>query len=759
MIKFTHVLLILANCYYSIHTYSQNENVIIKGVTYVDSIATPDVVVALITRKDTSYVLSGTSGTYRFKTQTVIPGEEVQVQASFLGYLSVTSQIRLNKDLEYSKSLYLDKVQNLDAVVVEGTQAQTAKERNKLVYTVRKSDYIKNTEGGIVLNSVPTLSYDKAIGIKINGDREALLFIDGAESSARDLNTIDAKQIERIEVVNTPSTKYGSDFAGGVVNVILRKTDSLYYRGQVRGSAGFFLPWYSVAPSLNIKTQKIRVNGSYRYFENKQNIEIGIERTGPSPNVFFKQNSLNRTTSTLPQAQLNARYLINDKDFVYLKGEYIVNKEAGAPVGIFSNNQVMDIPFSNVFENSYTQYVLDGVLEKDIGKNRLSARVRRLSYVRKDAFALQFDTGDFTTGNTESDFLEWSGLIDYAINTFRFFGKNNTNNLGLKYIDRRYSYSTTSFFLDQDILATYLDTNISFSEKLSFFASLYTEGVLNRNDNFEQSSVFFLPSSSLTWNITKKQSLEVSYSKRIKRPDAYDLNETQIISNPGVAQIGNQTIGPELNHYINLSYGRSLKNNVYLSLNPYYQKTTGAILQNISTVGTLLVYQQQNIGEVDRWGGSVGYSGQILKKIRVNSNIGYKYNFFRGAIERNEGGTFYGNISLSASAIKDKVYLSLYSFLNTPSFSFISETRNYPYTSFSISTNFFKDKLSVTVDYNNIANINARTQNFLSQSGVNQVKEIVNRTSNLVLELSYNFGDTFSTRDTVKTINNSDVIN
>lgn len=756
-IKF--ILFLLVFHLFGMLVSAQSKEISITGTVYLDSIPSQDAVVTLTSLEKS--VITNQKGVYKFSDLSILENIKIlQIQASFLGFIKNSIQFNLEENnSSYNVDIYLESdAQDLDEVIIVNQRTRVKKSVNKLSYSVRKGDYIANTEGSTVLNSVPSLSYDKSAGVKIDGNRNALIFVDGIEMSSTELNAIDAKRIKIVEVVSNPSAKFGSEFSGGIINVILRETDSIYYKGSIELGKGLLRESTSVNPNLSIKTNRLNVNGTYFYSENKQEVQFDVIRN-PQQSNFYEQSSFRQPEVIQSSADINIRYSLGERDFIYLKGGYVLNEEKGLIKGTFSDNNVENSEFSNDSENSYNQVTLDGVFEKKIGKNLLSIRSRYTTYDKENIFSLIEGTGETQAIETRSNFKEISGLADFEISEPKFLGESSQINVGVKYIDRNYNFSDDDFFLDQKILASYVDSSFPITKSISSFVSIYMEGVENSNVNFSEKDFFFLPSASTNFALNKQASIELSYARRISRPNAYDLNETEILLNPGIAERGNKNLQPEIRNYSSIRFSYSFKNNSYLSLRPFYESFDDAILQELIRDEDILFYSKSNIGSVRKYGISLGYNKTFFKKIRTNLSLGYRNNKFDNKEFENTGGTVYGSLFASTSVLKDKLDITFFSSWDTPKYTFISETRQNPFTSLSLRTNLFKNKISTSLTYNDIFRWASDITTSINQGVINQTTDINSRFSNILIKLRYNFGDSFNSGNRIKTLRNSDIQN
>lgn len=78
----------------------------------------------------------------------------------------------------------------------------------------------------------------------INGKPSALL---GIDDGANALQSIPADQIDRIEVITNPSSKFEASGTAGILNIILKKNKKVGLNGSVTGTLGYL-------PQTNLNT-------------------------------------------------------------------------------------------------------------------------------------------------------------------------------------------------------------------------------------------------------------------------------------------------------------------------------------------------------------------------------------------------------------------------------------------------------------------------------------------------------------------------
>ena len=131
------------------------------------------------------------------------------------------------------------------SVVVTAERLSVETLIDRKVYSVTSD--IQSTFGTVsdVLTAIPSVDVDSDGVVSLRGDTSVLILIDGRPSAlfsgaaaGDNLQSIPAKDIERIEVVTTPPAQFKADGAAGVINIIMRKKRPEGPSGSVQGSLG-----------------------------------------------------------------------------------------------------------------------------------------------------------------------------------------------------------------------------------------------------------------------------------------------------------------------------------------------------------------------------------------------------------------------------------------------------------------------------------------------------------------------------------------
>ncbi|RNA62149.1 TonB-dependent receptor [Chryseobacterium nematophagum] len=119
-----------------------------------------------------------------------------------------------------------------------------------------------------VLSNVPSVSVDTDGTVSMRGNSNVKFLINGKPSSllgiddgANALQSIPADQIERIEVITNPSSKFEASGTAGILNIILKKDKKIGFNGSVTGTIGYL-------PRTNLNTNLSWRKGNWTWFLN-----------------------------------------------------------------------------------------------------------------------------------------------------------------------------------------------------------------------------------------------------------------------------------------------------------------------------------------------------------------------------------------------------------------------------------------------------------------------------------------------------------
>ncbi len=471
----------------------------------------------------------------------------------------------------------------LTEAVVKGTATGPRSLVDKILF-IPDSTVLKNARNGLdVIGKAPYVTVNKATDeVKVLGNSNVLILVDGIENG-RDLKAIDPKDIEKIEVITNPSTKYDSEVAT-VINIIMRKdkTNGL----KVTGNIDYFSQkdHYDGTIGADYACSKFRIFGSAflqenlittmnyvdeRQTEDKEGIFRTISRSGNLYNYKFTGELYKygidfypwkRTLINFTGSYAKYRNIIKQN----LENEYFMNDTMQYTTNTFQNNTG-----TNTLQN-YTIYFKQDFGKEDedhefIWNTNFYNMQKGSDLLQQTGFYYPTDTisaNRFTL--TKYSLKSINSKLDY---TFPLFKVVNID-VGGQYYNRIINSSqqvnnqTQNFDYFDTRLACYF-TSVFKYHKLNVQAGIrYEYSQTQFYDTVRSVQWHLMPSLAVLLDFGKNGSLKLSYKNTLKYPDYYYLNPFVYYSNDSLTvSSGNPILKPQRINSLELNYAVRKKSN------------------------------------------------------------------------------------------------------------------------------------------------------------------------------------------------------
>ncbi len=594
--------------------------------------------------KIVSYTITDVSGNFSLDN---LPTREYQLLFKLIGYKTVIQKIKIT-DKNPIISLGTVVLQNdpnlLKAVVVTSQKKLIQKTSEGIIFNVGANiSQIGGTTTDLLKN-IPTVSVDADGAISLRG-KTPLILINGKNSAITNIDQIAASSIESIEVITNPTAKYDANAESGIINIKLKKNNQNGINGAVVLGAGFGAKGrINSSVLLNHKTEKWNFGLGYdnRFAGRTKKIKGSRTNYFITDEHFIEQQRNDERTEQLQNLKFNIDFSPNDKN--NFSFEAIANKEGQdndetlktlikkADFSFFSNNtrHSLELERSKVGELAFNY-------DRNFSDNRKSLTASITSSFNKDRENTGIDTYNYNESNAQIGevFLQkthnyedenvTNAIFDYSFpiteksnietgykGTFRFF---NSDFQSADYSNKEYVINPSSsnmFKFNEQINAVYgmLNSFLGNPEnpKWKYNFGLRIEQVSNngktQNNSTEFSNSYLksFPSASLQLNLKTDESLKISYSKRINRPELDQLNPFLDITDALNPHTGNPYLKPEIINIGELSYSKEWPK-YSISTNGFYRNATNTIKQysELQENGIVLLYPK-NFGSTITYG-------------------------------------------------------------------------------------------------------------------------------------------------------------
>lgn len=461
---------------------------------------------------------------------------------------------------------------------------------DRQVYDVKSDISTSNASAAEALNNVPSVQVDPDGSVRLRGNQNVTILLDGKPSAMLQgdnrgavLNAMPADFIETIEVINNPGAEFGNEGGGGpILNLISRRNRRPGGFGAVTGN-------YGTAGRYNGG-----VNGSYAegFGSVDSFLNYRHDGRGSTTNVFRERiDPLTGLVSTGTQ-EGRSNGLNGNLNFI-TNFRYNVGKadRMGASVGYQQGGR------DSTSLTHYLDYAPDGRLVSDnwrsaVGKGESHNYSGGMFYEHKldeDGATLKFDLrvsssqnpsdssarrtyvqsiyprpdelssqhrapairiNDFTTDYSgklgEGFMLSGVKLVDTA----QDFNTRYTITDPVTGVERENTILTNAFRVDQRVLAAYGTYEYRFNPQWSIKSGARVERTeqdlhqLTSNINVRNEYTNVLPSAFLSYRLSSDTTIRLSYSRRLMRPNANDLNPYVIYVSPTDRSSGNPNLRP-----------------------------------------------------------------------------------------------------------------------------------------------------------------------------------------------------------------------
>ncbi|UOE47588.1 TonB-dependent receptor [Mucilaginibacter sp. SMC90] len=607
-----------------------------------------------------------------------IPAGEYKITAEFLGYQKAVIEHVVVKDgVVALGEIKLAPIANeLKGVTITAKVPTVENRIDKMVYNPQND---LSAQGGVaidVLKKVPQITVDIDGNVELQGNANIRFLINGKPSSifgaslADALASIPASQIKSIEVITSPGAKYDAAGTGGIVNIILKDSKVEGVNGSFNLSAGTRRENGSF--NLNARKGNFGVNaffsGNAQINTDAPNTRNRVSTDGSGNQTTLFQKGSNNFRRNGYESGINFNWDISKHDNLTAgvgfnhfgnHGNGVTNENSGvvSATGAFMSDTAdirnsssrfngrstdVSVGYKKTFEKEGQE--LDILYTESFGNNSF-ASAQQTDYLN----GVKPSTG-LTNANPGKD-RETNISIDYTHPvskkvTIETGGKLDFNHINNSVVtdtlatDGTFNLDpgqTYGFTYDRKIYAYYLSGSASlFNSFLDVKAGVrdeYTntkadfQGVNIPNYNILVPSLVF----SHKFGNNGSQSVKLSYTRRIQRPDYGDLNPFLNISDPHNINTGNPNLRPEKGDNFEFGYNKAFDGGANINVAAFYRHNTDDIQQfttyydslkvNNKTYRDVSFNQRYNIGSEDRIGINIYASVPVTDKLSLRTNM------------------------------------------------------------------------------------------------------------------------------------------
>lgn len=659
---------------------AQTASVTASGrITNKDKAAIPYAHIILRKEKDSTF----TAGTItneegRFSITGIKP-DHYLLEASITGYNTYTQPIFIGSLSEFLEIPTIELAQKQENETKIEAITITASKKNEIDSHLDKKTYSVadniSQSGGSVLQSMQNLPGITVQDgkVQLRGNDKVTVLIDGKQTaltgfgSQTGLDNIPASAIDKIEIINNPSSKYDANGNAGIINIIMKKNKQNGWNGKAGFTTGLGSLWVrkenlpTIRPQYTL-TPKINPSLSVNYRKNKVNIFLQADNLYTE--TLNKNEFVTRTydNGTVINSQLKRNR--NTNFFTTKAGiDWTIDPQNTLTIsGMYGSEKIIDRGDQPFFNGDMSQrlrlwqFLEDELKTTVMGTASYQHKFKEAGHVLNVGFNYTFHREDekyfydnylpSSTGTDAFKLLSDEQVYDFNVDYVKplKYGRIET---GIKLRNR--SIPTNMNFMPgansvldasaggkadyKEFIPAVYGNYVFENEKWEAELGLRLEYVkiqydVNPNhptyksDGYNYTQPF--PNFRLAYKLDDRNKFSVFYNRRVDRPNEVDIRIFPKYDDAEIIKVGNPALRPQFTNSIELGYKHNWDNG-YLYSALYHRFANGTITRISSIVpnSTLIYAIFQNAGKSYNTGLETIWNQKIsdVYSFNVNGNL------------------------------------------------------------------------------------------------------------------------------------------
>lgn len=670
-------LLALSLTFLSLASYAQTKTGRISGTVIDGSTKTIEsATITLLSLKDSSVVkmsVADKTGKYEFEN---VPEGRYVVVISAVGHnkgVSENVEITAASSAVVVKTIELiPQAQAMSGVTVTAKKPAIEQKPGKMVVNVDASPTNAGLTAMELLEKSPGVTVDNDGNISVKGKQGVMILVDGKPTymSGADLaallKNMQSTSIDQIEIMTNPPAKYDASGNSGIINIKTKKGIIKGMNGNANlGYTQGLYARFNGGVNLNYRNNKVNIFGGYNGGTYQGYNRLAIDRklydvdkvtllrtidqvSRPHFEGVYHNTKLgmdyNFTKKDVIGFVFNGNFNTNDEDpysntnIRDNNGKLLNKLESFANNRRTSSNYTTNLNYKHTFDSTGREISADADWAFYDNKNRTSLLTK--SYDAENQHIPGQDV--LMPGNIPSTIKIYSAKVDYvhpfksglrleagAKTSFvKTDNKVNYQRNGVDAIDRN-----NHFIYDENINAAYAILSRSI-KKWELTAGLRVENTiakghqLSNDSSFKRNYTNFFPNVGAGFNMNEKNQFNLSYSRRIMRPDYDDLNPFIFFLDSLTYGQGNPYLTPQFTNNFELSHTF----NRFLTTTVNYTNTSDIItdLLKQNTEKNITYQTKDNFSSMKQWGVSVMANIPVKKWWNANIYTNVFHNSYSG---------------------------------------------------------------------------------------------------------------------------------
>lgn len=662
------------------NAFSQNKGVTISGLIKdkANKSALSYVNVVLKAEKDSAFVTGTVSNEEGRFTLTNIKPNNYYFEISFMGYVTKRQSIYVGSLAEFLdvSSIELEQdIKTIAEVVVSAKQDAVGSKMDKKSFKVE--DNISQSGGSVLqtMQNLPGVTVQDG-KVQLRGNDKVTVLIDGKQTaltgfgSQSGLDNIPASAIEKIEIINNPSSKYDANGNAGIINIVMKKNKQEGFNGKAGFTTGLGSLWVrqenlptirpqyqftpKINPSLSLNFRKKKINLFFQadnLYTQTLNKNEFVTRTYDNGTIINQQLKRNRNTNFF-SSKTGFDWSINQRNTLTISALYASEKIIDRGDQPFFNSD-------NTVRKRLWQFLEDELKTTVMATAAYQHKFKQPGHLLNIGFNYTFHREDekyfydnylpTTNGTDAFKLLSVEQVYDFNFDYIKplKYGRIET---GVKLRNR--NIPTNMQFIPG--VNSVLDTNaggwatykelipavygnyIFENKKWEAELGLRIEYVkiqydVNPNHNTYKSDGYNytqpFPNARLAYKINDRNKISFFYNRRVDRPNEVDIRIFPKYDDAEIIKVGNPALRPQFTNSFELGFKTSWNKGYFYSA-AYHRFADGTItrISSIAPNSNLIYAIFQNAGRSYNTGLEIVLTQEVAKWYSFNLNLNGYHN-------------------------------------------------------------------------------------------------------------------------------------
>ncbi|MFY0254080.1 outer membrane beta-barrel protein [Chitinophaga sp. 30R24] len=508
----------------------------------------------------------------------------------------------------------------LQGVTVTSTKPLMQMDIDKKVFNVEKNIVSAGGTALDVMKNVPSVNVDINGNVTLRNSSPQL-YIDGRPTTLT-LEQIPADAIENVEVITNPSAKYDASGGGaGILNIVLKKNRKTGYNGNIRAGVDK-RGALNGGGDFNLRQDKVNITASVmgNQMKGRANGTTNRNNFGDEPATLVNQSNSNKNDGGFVFAKLGLDWFVTNRTTLSVAGIKVhgamnpteridIHTDTLAKGGMSS--------FSERNSDSHNKFNANGLVlgmkhlfpkegeELTADFNYFGGKSDNHSNYRTDYYGLNnsiansdlqkiLGGGEISFMTIQTDYVKpFSGKLKLETGLRASIRKTKSNFNNYMFENDKQDYvlipaASNNYKNSDNVYAAYASVsnsigNFGYKAGVRAESSNYTGDLLNNGQHFKNNyPVSLFPSLFLSEKLKNQQELQLSYTRRINRPNFFQLIPFTDSTDKLNITKGNPGLVPEFTQSLEMSYLKTFKGNNTFLASLYYRHTNNLITRYLT---------------------------------------------------------------------------------------------------------------------------------------------------------------------------------